>query len=323
MAKNLNNFKAPPPMRPELTYIDWKKEMNIWRKFTDLDKKKQGGALFLSLDDKARKTVLAEVPESAYDSDNIVDIIIKSLDKLLLKDDSETAFQAFDNFIKFRRPKSMTIDNFLAEFNLKYTKIKGHKMDLPDGVLAYAVLTCANLPEDQNQLCRATCNELKYDLMRKQIEKVTLETFCKTTNEHDNTNTQSTFYESDQYTLYENTEEEKTLYEYEEPFTSEHDETETKETYYMPRPYRQQYAPRGSPTQHRSYGRHTVGQHGNPLDSMGHPITCRFCKSTYHMLLECPHAPSHMKERQPPRGRGGFRGNRGGRGQGFNVPISF
>ena len=62
------------------------------------------------------------MPEQAYDGENIVDVIIELLDKLLLKDDSESAFQAFDNFIKFRRPQSMPIDKFLAEFNLRYTK---------------------------------------------------------------------------------------------------------------------------------------------------------------------------------------------------------
>ena len=121
-------------MRSDLTYTDWNKEVSIWSKFTDLDKKKQVGALFLSLTDKARETVLAEVPEVVYEKDEIVDVILKSLDKLLLKDDSETAFQAFDSFIKFRCPKSMPIDKFLAEFNLKYTKIKGHNMALPETV---------------------------------------------------------------------------------------------------------------------------------------------------------------------------------------------
>ena len=84
-------------MKSDLTYTDWKKEVSIWRKFTDLDKKKQGGALFLSLTDNVRETVLAEVPDIVYEKDDIVDVILKSLGRLLLKDDSETAFQAFDS----------------------------------------------------------------------------------------------------------------------------------------------------------------------------------------------------------------------------------
>ena len=312
----MNSFKAPPAMRPDLTYEDWKKEIKIWRKFTDLDKKKQGGALFLSLDDEARKTVLAEVPDHLYDNDNIVDEIIESLDKLLLKDDSESAFQAFDNFIKFRRPQSMAIDKFLGEFNLRYTKIKGHKMELPDGVLAYAVLTCANLPEDQSQICRATCSELTYKLMRKQIEKVTLEPLIKP-NTDTATTTKTTFYENEQDPYeYENIDDEFS-YEYDENLDEEVDNSnDVKSTYFAPRPPRRSFTPQFSAQRHQT-NRQNSPRKQNPLDEMGHPYTCRFCKSTYHMLRDCTHAPHHMKEKQPFRGgRGGYRGNSGGRGRG-------
>ena len=305
-------------MRSDLTYTDWKKEVSIWSKFTDLDKKKQGGALFLSLTDKARETVLAEVPEVAYEKDDIVDVILKSLDKLLLKDDSETAFQAFDSFIKFRRPKSMPIDKFLAEFNLKYTKIKGHNMALPDGVLAYAVLTCANLPDDQAQICRATCSELKYELMRKQIEKVTLEPPSKTVDEtvtvqpvlyaHDDYDNES-YWEAEHYDNCDQPPVEE----------SENCEEYDVKTYYMSRPFRRPYTTRGGPSQRHPYGKQWAGHQGNPIDEMGYPLTCRFCKSTCHMLRECPHAPAHLKERPYSRGRGGYRGDRGGRGRGSSM----
>lgn len=321
MATSINHFKAPPVMRTGLIYTDWKKEVRIWSKFTDLDKKKQGGALFLSLTDKARETVLAEVSEGAYEKDDIVDVIIKSLDTIFLKDDSETAFQAFDNFIKFRRPKSMPIDKFLAEFNLKYTKIKEHKMALPDGVLAYAVLTCADLPDDQAQICRATCSALKYDLMRKQIEKVTLEPLSKTVDE--TITIKPTFYTQHDYDYGDESYWEAEHYEnYDQPPVEESENSEehdVKDTYYMPRPYRRPYMSRGGPSLRRPYGKPWAGQQGNPIDEMGYSLTCRFCKSTCHMLRECPHAPSHLKERPYPRGRGGYRG---GRGRGFSTSQS-
>lgn len=312
-------------MRSDLTYIDWKKEVSIWSKFTDLDKKKQGGALFLSLTDKARETVLAEVPEVAYEKDDIVDVILKSLDKLLLKDDSETAFQAFDNFIRFRRPKSMPIDKFLAEFNLRYTKIKGLNMALPDGVLAYAVLTCANLPDDQARICRATCSELKYDLMRKQIEKVTLESHSNTVDDsvtvHPVLYTQDCEYDygDDSYLEAEHSDN------CDQPPVEEseiNEQSNVNETYYMSRPHgpRRPYMSRGGPSQRRPYStpysRPWAGHQGNPIDEMGYPLTCRYCKSTCHMLHECPHAPAHIRDRQPPRGRARYRGDRGGRGRG-------
>ena len=167
-----SGFKAPPVMREGLTYEDWKKELNIWRKFTDLSKQRQGGALFLTLTGKARETVLAEVPLSKFDEDSGIDEITKALDTLYLQDATENAFVTFDSFIKFRRPQGMSLKEYLAEFNLRYNKIKDNNMTLPDGVLAYALLTCANLPEDQEKLCRATVSSLTYKEMKAQIEKV-------------------------------------------------------------------------------------------------------------------------------------------------------
>ena len=48
-------------MKEGLLYSEWKKELGIWSDFTDLEKKKLGGALFLTLTGKARQAVLAEV----------------------------------------------------------------------------------------------------------------------------------------------------------------------------------------------------------------------------------------------------------------------
>ena len=44
-------------------------------------------------------------------------------------------------------------------------------MSLPEGVLAYNLLICANLTNDQQQLCRATVSDMTYDEMKKTIEK--------------------------------------------------------------------------------------------------------------------------------------------------------
>ena len=156
-------YKNPPEMRDGLLYDDWKKELKIWCGFTDLDKKRQGPALFLTLKGKARETVLAAVEADKLQADDGVDKVTNALDKLYKRNDSESAFTAFENFIKFRRHSSMPITDYIIEFNIRLSKIKSHKMDLPDGVLANYLLQCANLTEDQTSLCRATCEKLTYE----------------------------------------------------------------------------------------------------------------------------------------------------------------
>ena len=58
-------------------------------------------------------------------------------------------------------------------------------MDLQEGVLAYYLLSCANLSDEQTALCRATCMDLTYDDMKKQIERVS-------TNNESSTSTSTT-----------------------------------------------------------------------------------------------------------------------------------
>ena len=69
------NFKAPPAMRDDLPYSEWKKELKIWCDFTDVDKKKQGGALFLTLSGKARQSVLSEIDTDKLATDNGIQLI--------------------------------------------------------------------------------------------------------------------------------------------------------------------------------------------------------------------------------------------------------
>ena len=56
--KKMSNYKAPPVFKEDMSYEAWKKELAIWTTFTDLDKKKQGPAIFLSLNGKLRASFL-------------------------------------------------------------------------------------------------------------------------------------------------------------------------------------------------------------------------------------------------------------------------
>ena len=171
--KRNNNNKQPPPMRDDLPYSDWKQELDIWSDFTDLADNKKGGALFLTLTGKARAAVLSGVERDKIKSNDGIKEIVKCLDELFELDKSQSAFAAFDEFTQYRRPRDCKIEDFIVEFNLRNNKLKTHAMDLPEGVLAYYLLKCANLPDDQANICKATCSDLTYKNMRQQIEKVT------------------------------------------------------------------------------------------------------------------------------------------------------
>ena len=166
------NFKNPPEMRDDLLYDDWKKELQIWCMCTDLEKKRQGPAIFLTLKGKARETILAKIKPTDISKDNGAETITASLDKLYVKNESASAVNTFENFSHFSRPSNMSIKDYMIDFYLTLCKRQSHAMDLPEGVLAYYLLSCANLSDEETTLCRATCMDLTYDDIKKQIERV-------------------------------------------------------------------------------------------------------------------------------------------------------
>lgn len=308
-----NSFKNPPEMRDDLLYDDWKRELSIWENFTDLDNKRQGSAVFLSLKGKARETVLAEVDVSKLNSVDGVKHVTEALDKLFGKNKAESAFTSFENFIKFKRPMNMSIKDYTIEFNLKLKKVESHDMTLPSGVLAYYLLECANLSPEQTSLCRATCSKLTYHDMKEQIERVSL--VSESSKSSSNVNVEYMARTPGCNTNYD--------YMYDDSYYAAPCETDdvhnddVKESAYYVQPGRSQY----------SRGRGAFGNNmprKNRLDEFGNPTHCRFCKSICHWVDKCPHAPESVRNAVVSRGtRGvGYRGNRGsgggsrGRGRG-------
>lgn len=304
-----SNYKAPPALRDDLGYEDWKKELKIWQAFTDLEKKRQGGALFLTLTGKSREAVLSEIDVDKLNTDSGIDCIIASLDNLFLKDKAESGFEAFDQFIKFRRPQSMSIKDYILEFNLKYNKIKCQNMKLPEGVLAYALLTCANLPSDQEQLCRATCSELTYQDMKRQIDRISL------SNANSHLSSETSDFAPVQYMTHHEEYCDNQEFKDEYGEESENYYTDAEYAYYAHPSYRptRQY----QPNQYRPYSDVNRTQASlpqskaklNPPDEFGNPTPCRFCKSIYHWIYDCPVAPDTA--RFAARGRGRSRGYSG------------
>lgn len=311
-------------MRDGLPYAEWKKELDIWEDFTELDSNRKGGALFLTLTGKARETVLSGVSREKIKSTTGLSEITKCLDGLYEKDKSQSAFAAYDDFTSFRRKHDISIQDYVVEFNLKYNRIKSYDMVLPDGVLAYYLLKCANLTEEQSNICKATCSELDYKTMRAQIEKVT-STVNKDKSEsvevepqfysrgHDEENyfydpqdyehdecyedsMHDTFYAQQEQTYYHNPSK--------SPVGDSRDGSQWRDRSNAPQPSRQVFygPPRPRP---------------NPPDEFGNPSRCSFCRSVYHWVGRCPDAPRYASgaarrgSRRPARGRSLFRRGRG------------
>ena len=90
-------LKTPPALVDEDGYGEWLNDVKIWQLFTDLEKKKQGPALYLTLTGRAHECVRELTPEVIGGEDGVKKIIEK-LDKLFMKDQNTRAYLAFKEF---------------------------------------------------------------------------------------------------------------------------------------------------------------------------------------------------------------------------------
>ena len=292
-------------MREGLSYEDWKSDINIWSDVTELAAEKQGGAVFLTLVGKAQATVRAGVTRAEMKTADGLTKILTCPDGLYQEDAARSAFAAYEHFTEFKRSRDMSIEDYLIEFNIRYSKIKSLKMELPDGVLAYYLLKCASLTEEQSNICKATCDKLTYDEMREKIERVT--SGSKKSAEGSIVTPlyreADYFDDSDYQYHYEYDNEE---YDTGDTGDGEGDCENDKEekAYYIPSSSR---GGRASSYRHPHQASAPMAPRFNAPDEYGNPSRCSFCKSVYHYIGACPDA----KLAQQSRSRGGASSRRG------------
>ena len=97
-SNSMNSLRTPPILAGEESYLEWKEDLAVWELFTDLEKKKRGPAVYLSLTgcyrDKVRDLTVEEIG-----SNEGVKKITDKLDEVYLKDKDTQCFMAFESFL--------------------------------------------------------------------------------------------------------------------------------------------------------------------------------------------------------------------------------
>ena len=76
---------------------------------------KQGPAIFLNLEGKARETIF-NLDIKEIKAKNGAENIVKALNKLYLKGKLQMVYETYDSFEKFCRPEKMIIKEYINEF---------------------------------------------------------------------------------------------------------------------------------------------------------------------------------------------------------------
>eukprot|EP00116_Pleurobrachia_bachei_P001516 sb/3461778/ len=168
----MTDVKAPI-LKDGGNYEIYKKEVEMWKLATSTDKKKQAPKLIMALEGKARQIGMNIATENIA-ADGGVDFLIQELEKVFAEDETQSLFEAVERFEMFRRGNSQKIGDFLSEFCSKLDdlqrRLKSETLYSSE-ILAYRVLSQANLSSEQRRLLRATCGQLTFKNMCSQMKK--------------------------------------------------------------------------------------------------------------------------------------------------------
>ncbi|XP_039900576.1 uncharacterized protein LOC120741662 [Simochromis diagramma] len=167
----VSNYKVPPKLDEARPYECWKNEVNIWRRVTELDKKKQALAVALGLEGRARETAM-EIPAEDLDKDDGMEILLAKLDAVFQREEKDRAYEAYSCFDSIAKNHSVSMADYIIDFEQRYNRMKKYNMTLPDAVLAFKLLDTACLDEKSRQLALTACTDLTFASMKSALKRI-------------------------------------------------------------------------------------------------------------------------------------------------------
>ena len=275
------------------SYVSFKKELKMWETITSIDEKKRAPMVVMNLPHRA-KSVALDIPLEELQNGieimingetkklNGIERLTKELDKIYLDDVETEKYKAYDSFRKFKRQNSVSVHEYILEFDKKLRLLKEYEIELPDTVLAYDILNNANLSEHNHSLATVTAKPLSYLLMKETLKSIINETVpafdvqdSKSTKIKVEPEESSTFIAKEESNS-------ETFFNRNGNFRGS---SPRGTSYYRPSNTRSNY--RGqSPRNFQSRNSNTMKT--NPKDQFGNIMTCSICSAITHFARKCP-----------------------------------
>ena len=164
-------MKNPPVLEDEECYENWKNDINIWCKYTDIPDTKQALGIHLSLKGRAR-IASSQIELSKLEQKDGVKTLLAHLDSVFLADEGSMQFAAFNRLYALRRNSDTSVGDFLSQFDNEYFKFCKRDMKLPETVIAFMLLSACNLSEYEVQLVMSSFTEINYNNMKSSLKRI-------------------------------------------------------------------------------------------------------------------------------------------------------
>ena len=162
--------KTPPEWTSDMSYEIWKPEIVIWDAATTISDSRKAPTVALSLTG-AKREIARNIPLEELKAN---DGLQKLLDKLKTGFGQNEDDKLFFDYLQFGRFSRGTksISDFITEFETLHNRLKKHKVELPDVLLACKLLSAGQFDDKDTKLILSATSKLSFGNVKASVRRI-------------------------------------------------------------------------------------------------------------------------------------------------------
>ena len=162
----------------------WKNKLEMWKIVCGIPIKEQGIIVLLQSLVDNKNSEKATLAAHDLNGDSGLDILIKKLDDVFKDEIVEDTYSIYLKFTHLKKHSTMSMNDYILEFENLSHEMSIHNMALPDTVLAFKILEGAMITDHQRQMTLTFASDLFFKRMKAALKRIFGEkSFTSTSND--------------------------------------------------------------------------------------------------------------------------------------------
>ena len=145
--------------------------MELWALITELDKKKRGPVVVLTLTGRKREIKALAIKAENLNKDEGLKTLLDKLKFSFGQDKTDRIFEAYSKFESINRGTKSMVE-YLQEFERQNDELTSLGIKLPTEVLACKILYCAYLDVKKQQMALSATSKLEFEPVKTALKRI-------------------------------------------------------------------------------------------------------------------------------------------------------
>ena len=150
-----STLEPPAFVSEKKSFAEYTKDLRRWSRLTSLDKKFQAEMVVYRLEghpSRIKEKISTQLGDVLEDNEDGIDKLLEFLSNIYEKDSMADAWDKYVAFETFKKKNGEGMSEFIADWENEYYKMEAAGCKLPDIILAFKVLSAAQLKEIDTKL---------------------------------------------------------------------------------------------------------------------------------------------------------------------------